>query len=62
MKVSKRPVPLDFLAFEHKGHRVTVTTHRQTIAVGVSKDGKEIHRQHLTPEQFISLLMRDSKP
>lgn len=62
MKTSKRTVPLDMLSFEHREYRVSVFTEGQrTIAVRVSKDGKEVHSQNLTPEQFISLLMRDAK-
>jgi hypothetical protein len=62
MKVSKRTVPLDILSFEHKEFRVSVMTQGQKyITVGVSKEGKYIHRQNFTPEQFINLLMRDSK-
>lgn len=61
MKVSRRFTPLDMLVFEHKEYRVTVSTHRNTLSIGISKNGKDIHDCHLTPEQFISLLMQDTK-
>lgn len=62
MKVSKRTVPLDMLSFEHKGYRISVYQDRNLITFAVSKDGKELHMQSVTPEQFISLLLRDIKP
>lgn len=62
MKVSKRTVPLDMLSFEHKNYRVSVYQNRNTITMAVSKDGEELLMRHITPEQFISLLMRDAQP
>lgn len=62
MKVSKRTVPLDMLSFEHKDYRVSVYQNRNMITMAVSKDGKALLMRHITPEQFISLLMRDAQP
>lgn len=62
MKVSKRVVPQDILAFEHKSYRVYVGTNRNVLDIRIHKDGQVVHWQSMTPEQFVSLLMRDAKP
>lgn len=62
MKVSKRTVPNDMLSFEHKGYHVSVYTNRNVLRISIHKDGQELQYIHVTPEQFISLLMRDANP
>lgn len=62
MKVSKRAVPNDILSFEHKEYSVYVGTNRNVLDIRVRQDDRVILWQSMTPEQFISLLMRDAKP
>lgn len=56
MKVNTRPVPLDMLAVTHGKDRITVSTHRQTISVRVTRNGIETAAEYFTPEEFCKLL------
>jgi hypothetical protein len=62
MKTSKRPIPMDALCIEDKGYKVRMMTHHHKITVSIEKDGRLIHDEWITPEQLISLLMRDARP
>lgn len=51
---------MDALCFTHKSYKARVMTHRNKITVDIEKDGKCVHNEWITPEQFITLLMRDA--
>jgi hypothetical protein len=61
MKIRKRSTPLDMLAFDHHKHSVNVSTHHQSINVTIRQDDRIVLQHTYTPEQFISLLMRDAQ-
>jgi hypothetical protein len=62
MKVHKRSIPMDGLCFEHKGYTVRLFPHRNKVTVTIEKDDRILYDEWLTPEQLISLLMRDARP
>ena len=56
MKVHRRTVPLDMLAFDHRQYSVTISTHHNQIIVNVTRGKEELVHEWLTPEQLIELL------
>lgn len=61
MKVSNRQIRNDLLSFEHCGYRVFINAHgNQKLEIQIEKNGTDVMREWMTPEQFISLLLTNT--
>ena len=61
MKIGTKEVKKDELSFEHADHSVHVFTHRGFVNFNILKSGKVVYGACVTPDEFISILMRDAK-